>query len=96
MHGAEPQRAARALSFTRSDLDGRAVGAEEDGSKVVAHLVRAIAAVERVALPELAVAVRSPALDAAVVEHGAAVCRSCAYSYCREGSRGRRQGPEKE
>jgi len=71
MHGAELQRAARALKSTRNDLDGRAVGAEEDGSKVVAHIVRAIAAVEPVALPELAVAVVAPALDAAVVEERA-------------------------
>ena len=55
------------------DGGGGAAGAEVDGGQVVAHLVRAVAAVVGVAEAELADVVAPPALDGGVVEQRAGV-----------------------
>ena len=61
------------MRVTGGDVLGGAIGAEVDRGEAVAHFVRGVAAVSRIAEAEPTIIVSSPALDGVVVEERARV-----------------------
>jgi hypothetical protein len=59
------------------DLHGGATGAEVDGRKIIAHLIRIVASPVGVAEPELTVTVKAPAPYGTIIKEGTGVILSC-------------------
>ena len=79
------------MNTTGGDVLSRATSAVVDRGEVVAHFVRGVAAVRRIAEAELTIAVITPALDVAVVEERARVRIPSGHDNSAD-SRGERRG----